>query len=55
MVHHKETYVPVQGHVREISRAIVVYNARYFVGERAEAKYIGCGFILNVVDEVVER
>jgi hypothetical protein len=41
MVHHDETYVPVQGHVRETPLTIVVYNARYFVCERAEAKYIG--------------
>ena len=41
MLHHEKTYIPVQGHVREIPRTIVVYNARYFVCERAEAKYIG--------------
>jgi hypothetical protein len=55
MVHHEETYVSVQGHVWEISRTIVVYNARYFVGERTEAKHIGDGFVLDVVNEVVER
>ena len=41
MVHNKETYDPVQGHIWEIPRTIIVYNAQYFVGERANAKYIG--------------
>ncbi len=40
MVHHEETYVSVQGHVWEISRAVVVYNARYFVCERTETKHV---------------
>jgi hypothetical protein len=27
MLHHEETYVPIQGHVWKIPRTIVVYNA----------------------------
>jgi hypothetical protein len=47
MIHYKETYISVKGHVWEISSTVVIYNACHFVGKCSKAEYVGNGFVLN--------
>ena len=52
MIHYEESYISVEGHVWEITGAVIIYNAGHSVGKCSEAEHIGDGFVLNFIDYV---
>ncbi len=51
MVHHEKTYVVIEQHKGEVAGAVVVNNTGVFVGEGTKTKYIGNGFIIDIINE----
>ncbi len=51
MVHHKKTYVAIKQHKGEVAGAVVVDDTGVFVGKGTKTKYIGDGFIIDIIDE----
>jgi hypothetical protein len=50
MIHYQETYISIEGHVWEITGAVIMYNTGHFVGKCSKAEYLGNGFVLNFID-----
>ncbi len=51
MVNHKKTYIAIERHKGEVAGAVVVDNTGVFVGKGSKTKYIGDGFIIDIIDE----
>ncbi len=51
MVHHKKAYVAIERHKEEVAGAVVVDDTGVFVGKGTKTKYIGDGFILDIINE----
>ncbi len=52
MIHYKERYISVKGHVWEITGAVIIYYTGHFVGKCSKAEHVGDGFVLNFIDYV---
>ncbi len=53
MIHHEKTDITIKGPVREVAGAVVVHDARDFVGKCAKAEDVGDGVVIDIVDKVV--
>jgi hypothetical protein len=51
MLHHKKAYVAIEQHKGEVAGAVVVDDTGVFVDKGAKIKYIGDGFIIDIIDE----
>jgi hypothetical protein len=47
----QKTYVAIKRHKGEVAGAVVVDNTGLFVGEGTKTKYIGNGFIVDIINE----